>query len=444
MFALSRKRYARRTPSTKPAKRKLLVQQLEDRRLLTTFAVTNLGDSGSGSLRQAIISADAAHGSETISFSVAGTIQLTSGALPAITGAVDIDGTTAPGFSGTPVVEIDFHHFAGLQFAAGSSGSAVHSLSLADASGAGVSVSAGGVTLLGNYIGLALDGLTADANLGDGVDLNGSSGSTIGGTTALQRNVISANHGSGIDVSGSASNLIEGNYIGTSADGTLNRGNAQNGVLVSGVLSKNNTVGGTAGNVISGNGADGVLLNGNSSVSTVSGNTIGLNAAGNAALGNTLDGVLAQNSNSNLIGQSNPVSSITYANADSVTLNGQPVSAWQGIRAGDNTGEYLIAGTSGNNGLLFDGTMAGVGTSYAVNFPSAQSTSVYGPDNVGSGQLALVGSYRNASATSQSVVVNGFAFQGTTADLSNGSDYQTIDYPGAQYNYVHSTMNGLA
>ncbi len=42
------------------------------------------------------------------------------------------------------------------------------------------------------------------------------------------------------------------------------------------------------------------------------------------------------------------------------------------------------------------------------------------------------------------VIVHGFLFQGTTAELAQSAAYRTIDYPGAQFNYVHSTMGGLA
>ena len=59
----------------------------------------------------------------------------------------------------------------------------------------------------------------------------------------------------GIEVSGTGSNLIEGNLIGTAADGLSALGNAFDGVLILNA-SGGNTVGGTvagAGNVISGN-----------------------------------------------------------------------------------------------------------------------------------------------------------------------------------------------
>jgi Domain of unknown function (DUF4347) len=69
---------------------------------LATFTVTTSNDSGAGSLRTAITSANAAAGTDTIVFNIAGggvhTINLAS-ALPTITGRVTIDGYTETGSS---------------------------------------------------------------------------------------------------------------------------------------------------------------------------------------------------------------------------------------------------------------------------------------------------------------------------------------------------------
>ena len=172
---------------------------------------------------------------------------------------------------------------------------------------------------------------------------------------------------------------------------------------------------------------------------TVEGNYIGLRSDGKTIAGNRGDGVrIDASSHGDLIGHVDPVTSVSYYNASAVSM--QPVSGWQGLRNSDTTGQYLITGTSGANGLLYEGPISGAGgTSYSVNYPGATSTSVYGPDNLGGGGVRLVGSYRNGDGT-----VHGFLFQGTTADLSQGGDYRTIDYPNAKYNYVHSTMGDLA
>ncbi len=69
------------------------LESLQDRTLLTTFTVTNLLDSGEGSLRQAIVNANSESGPDVIRFenSLEGTIALTSGQL-VITDDLTIDG----------------------------------------------------------------------------------------------------------------------------------------------------------------------------------------------------------------------------------------------------------------------------------------------------------------------------------------------------------------
>src|SRR5262245_66411042 len=56
-----------------------------------TFDVNTLSDSGPGSLRQAILEANASPGDDAITFSVTGTITL-SNALPTVTDALNIAG----------------------------------------------------------------------------------------------------------------------------------------------------------------------------------------------------------------------------------------------------------------------------------------------------------------------------------------------------------------
>ena len=69
-----------------------------------------------------------------------------------------IDGSTAPGYAGRPLVEIDANGQAGLVFEAGSDGSKLLALSICRAKSNGVTLNAGSITLNLNYIGLNLKG----------------------------------------------------------------------------------------------------------------------------------------------------------------------------------------------------------------------------------------------------------------------------------------------
>ena len=91
--------------------------------------------------------------------------------LPAITADVNIDGTSAPGFAGTPAVEIDCNGFGGLVFTASSTGSSLDALAIVDAAINGITVSGDGrVTIEGNNVSVAIDGTTLAANGGNGLE----------------------------------------------------------------------------------------------------------------------------------------------------------------------------------------------------------------------------------------------------------------------------------
>src|SRR3990167_7969110 len=256
------------------------------------FTVSNTNDSGSSSLRQAIVDANTASDSDTINFSIgSGTQQIIpTSALPVITQPVTIDGTSQPGFSSAPIIELSGNGAGsaaiGLRITGNGAGSTVKGLIINRFDGNGIFLDSGGNTITGNYIGTNAAGTAAAANGGDGIGIfsgtaaASANSNTIGGTTAAQRNVISGNSGNGIGITaqdgGNASNnLVSGNYIGTNAAGTGAIANAGDGFLInnpqgSGTLT-GNTLGGTTGttpdgactgscNLISGNSANGVGL----------------------------------------------------------------------------------------------------------------------------------------------------------------------------------------
>jgi parallel beta-helix repeat protein len=164
----------------------LLFGLVISRGMAATYTVTNLNDSGAGSLREAILAANANKGS-TIGFGTNGTINLST-PLPDITTPVTIDGSTAPGFSGTPVVSINFNYRKGLTVAASAHRSTIKALSLVLANDAAVTLLASNVTIQGNYIGLLTNGAT-EGNRGDGVRILSPSGYNLIGSFNPVKNI---------------------------------------------------------------------------------------------------------------------------------------------------------------------------------------------------------------------------------------------------------------
>jgi hypothetical protein len=136
--------------------------------------------------------------------------------------------------------------------------------------------------IAGNLMGTDATGLLPMGNGDEAVLLLRSDRNTIGGTLPTQRNVMSANFG-GIALNGSNANIIQGNRIGTKADGSGDLGNTFEGIHL--VLSDNNVIGGTGatGNVIANTNAQGILVGLDSTGNTIQGNSIA---------GNSEEGVL--------------------------------------------------------------------------------------------------------------------------------------------------------
>lgn len=274
---------------------------------ITSFVVTNTNNSGTGSLRQAILDANATLEANLITFAITPldgtlkTINLTS-ALPAITSPLAIDGLTQNGAScDSPKVELN-----GTSAGAGADGFTV---TASDVSIQGFAINrflGDGIildllrnTVRCNKIGTNADGSSDLGNGARGIFLDSSHFNLI------EQNTISGNGQSGILGSIAQYNQIQNNIIGLSSDGSAVIGNTQGGIVLLGGHS--NIVGGTTAakrNVVSGNGFAGIGLTGSTFGNIVKGNYIGVNSSGGGTtFGNTGPGILlATSATGNFIG----------------------------------------------------------------------------------------------------------------------------------------------
>ncbi len=293
--------------------------------------LANKGADGRISLREAITAANGSSGFDAIRFEIADalidgahTIEVGSHAsasgiaLPDITDALIIDGSTDADFAGSPIIEIDGSSAGagatGLTFTAGSDGSTLRGVAVHDFAHNGVLLQGGDNIVAGNYLGIDADGSTARGNATGAVAGTGnlrieSADNDIGGLTAADGNVISASGASGVVLfgAGASGNLLRGNLIGLDATGSLDRGNAGAGIEIDGAGA--NVIGGTtaaARNVITGNDGDGISITAGDN-NIVQGNYIGTDSGGTVVIGNLGDGIalsadLGDGATGNLIG----------------------------------------------------------------------------------------------------------------------------------------------
>jgi CSLREA domain-containing protein len=224
-----------------------------------------------------------------------------------------------------------------------------------NATGIEISQSASsGSAVIGNYIGLNSTGAAAIPNV-TGISLASSStNSVIGGTNALDRNIISGNSSFGISVGGS-SHSIKNNYIGLNASGTSALPNAIGISFIS--SASNNTIGGVSAsdkNIISGNSNIGIDISGTSH--TIQNNYIGLNPAGTAVIKNNNIGMRFVGTLTNIQVSENTISgngttSSSARNVDFSSANGvQFFSNKVGTLVDGNTGVVNVgSGITLNN-----------------------------------------------------------------------------------------------
>ncbi len=192
----------------------------------------------------------------------------------------------------------------------------------------------------GNYIGSDHTGSASLSNEFDGVRIyGGAHNNTIGGGSAVDRNIIVGNERSGVRIVGTGTNenAVSSNYIGVDKAGLVALGNVSEGVFV-GQGAQLNQIGGDAygeGNLISGNLDSGVILSGTNTMSnTVSGNYIGINWNGSAALGNSGSGIyISTGASYNIFGGD------TQAERNYISGNYNGISIY-----GDATAENVVIG----------------------------------------------------------------------------------------------------
>jgi hypothetical protein len=395
------------------------------------ITVTNANDSGAGSLRQAILDANAGPGLDIIKFSAGAGLQTISlsTSLPAITDAVIIDGTTQSGYAGTPLIEIT-----GIGVAApdddglviNASFCTIKGLAINSFSGNGIEIGplANNTLIAANHIGVNPTGTTARPNGGNGI-LAFSFNNQIGGTTASERNIISSNAANGIGLS--SSNRVLGNYIGTSINGTSPLGNAQHGIYISD--GGENKIGGTAAgeaNIIAFNLLDGVYVQ-EGTRNLIRGNSIRSNGGLGIDLG-LVDGVSPNDAGDTDIDGGNLVQNfpiITLVQQGGTNVQGTLNSAANSLFTLDFYSSAAADPTNHGEGQSYLGstavaTDAGGNATFNVTFPTSPP-----------------GQFISATATDQTGNTSEFS-ECSQADcgysLSPASDYMTARGGAAGFN----------
>jgi hypothetical protein len=383
------------------------------------LTVTTAADDGSpGSLRSVINELNDGGPAGTITFDIPGagvhTIAVRS-PLPPTQFAVTIDGSTQPGFAGTPLIEVNGSSISsevstsadGLELDAGSS--AIRDLAIDGFSGVGVVLAEnGGDALTGDYIGINPQGV-AVPNF-QGVLVLGTSNNVIAG------NVISGNSAAGVQIfnaatipgsgftGAAAGNVVQGNLIGTDASGTRAIPNGQ-GVFVNDA--SNNSI---AGNVISGNTTAGVqILGDNATGNVLRSNVIGTDRTRTVRLSNGF-GVFVYARTGNVVDQSrSPAGNTIEFNAPNVSI--RPLSEGPTVER-----VVLVPGT--------EGTIAGISiifTMYLNPVRAAQATN-YTVTQLGTGTpLAFSASYDQLNRITQLVLASPIPASSTIQLLIHGT-----------------------
>jgi CSLREA domain-containing protein len=402
-----------------------------------SFVVTSLGDAadatpGDGTcatiasgctLRAAIEEVNAStDATNLITFSVAGDIVL-GARLPNVVRPATIAGSSAPGFTGAPVVRLvlDGVLAPGLAATAGN-GEVIlfESLEVTGSAGFGISLSGGAARVRGCYV------------RGNVAGIGVSTPSEIGGPAPADRNVISGNSTAGVYVTSgtAAGTVIDNNFIGVDPSGMTPAGNVEFGVFVAGIAS-GITIG---GNVIGGNGL-GIQIESGATDVVVRANLIGTNALGMSAIANT--------TGLNLSGTATQVIDNTVAGNTNVGLFITGMGAMNNAVTANRIGTAIDGATA-----LPNGTGVRISSGAHDNVLGGLDASSY---NVIAGNTGIGVHLNNSATTRNSLVGNFIGVTAAEAPLPNqrgvvitSATFTTVGATSGRGNVIaHNTVGGI-
>jgi parallel beta helix pectate lyase-like protein len=276
--------------------------------------VTNTSDTGvpgDGSLRGEIA---AAQSGDTINFNIpsSGMQTIKINDTLALTKQVKIDGTSQPGYNGTPLISVQGNASVGslfsLGYGGGGSGSTIQGLDMYDFTrdAVGIAYGTNSNVIQNDWIGFFRDPTTGQVSLNYnlGGNFNNTDGIDVGSNNNVIRNNVIDGTNTGIGVHGfgggigipvvfpAVNNSIVANFIGTNPSGTtaVGYGNQGDGIFL-GQGSQSTQI---TGNVISGNTVNGIEMQLDDlhhrtaipGYNLISGNKIGTDVSGNFAIPN--------------------------------------------------------------------------------------------------------------------------------------------------------------
>jgi len=361
----------------RPCRFRPLVNWLEERRLLSTFVVQNLNDSGTDSLRAAILNAQ---NGDTIKFAkgLNGTITLTSGSL-VVSSSVDIDGPGAAkltisggGTSGVFLIESPFGTPPPPPIVVNMSGLTISDSDVNDA----------GLVNFGAT--MTLKNVTVTANQGGGI-------ANLGIMT-LKNSEISGNttgvSGSGLGLAGGIFNFATLNVTNSDVSNNLTQGGTAVG---GGILSTFNTTLNVSNSTFQGNQA------------------VGNSGGAFGAAIHTDSGAVVTIKNTTFSGNVSR-DPIGFGQGAAIDINGgSSVTVTNSLFSGNQA----IGGSAGNGGAINDfGSLSASNTTF-------------------SGNLAT-GDAKGGFAQGGAIIAQGF---GATIDLSNDLLYgnSAVAGPGGGY-----------